>query len=356
MGLTHKSQSALEYMMTYGWAILVIVIVAAVLYSLGIFSPSSSLSTTITGFSQLGVTSAECYSGYGLAFSFTDNTGNPINLTGINVTSNSGVQNLSLDYVVLSGGTSELFVPNACPAGTGARFSDSITITYTEPGAVFPGPYISTGAIAGSSSAYTNSNAYGWAYGTFTSEPSSEWGVNETNPNGTGIAYDGDSTYGLITNSNFPQSLNSLNQVNLNKSDTCGTDESGPHGYTAIATLYVPSKTINISAWVDDNEEIYYKPVSSSTWTEAAGFGCCHLDTANVSITPGMYNFMVDWYNACEGGTSSTFLKPAFIEYSPEWAVTTWIGYSFSTTLVSPGTTPSGDTVVNTGELSGNWP
>ena len=39
MGLTHKSQSALEYMMTYGWAILVIVIVAAVLYSLGIFSP-----------------------------------------------------------------------------------------------------------------------------------------------------------------------------------------------------------------------------------------------------------------------------------------------------------------------------
>ena len=51
MSLTHKSQSALEYMMTYGWAILVIVIVAAVLYSLGIFSPSSSLSTTITGFS-----------------------------------------------------------------------------------------------------------------------------------------------------------------------------------------------------------------------------------------------------------------------------------------------------------------
>ena len=28
-----KSQSALEYMMTYGWAILIIVIVAAVLYS-----------------------------------------------------------------------------------------------------------------------------------------------------------------------------------------------------------------------------------------------------------------------------------------------------------------------------------
>ncbi len=56
MSLTNKSQSALEYLMTYGWAILIIVIVAGVLYSMGIFSPSSSLSTTITGFSSLSVT------------------------------------------------------------------------------------------------------------------------------------------------------------------------------------------------------------------------------------------------------------------------------------------------------------
>ncbi len=30
-----RSQSALEYMMTYGWAILIIVIVAVILYSMG---------------------------------------------------------------------------------------------------------------------------------------------------------------------------------------------------------------------------------------------------------------------------------------------------------------------------------
>ena len=33
-----RSQSALEYMMTYGWAILIIVIVAVILYSMGIFN------------------------------------------------------------------------------------------------------------------------------------------------------------------------------------------------------------------------------------------------------------------------------------------------------------------------------
>ena len=36
-----KSQSAMEYLMTYGWAILVIAVVLAALYSLGIFNPST---------------------------------------------------------------------------------------------------------------------------------------------------------------------------------------------------------------------------------------------------------------------------------------------------------------------------
>jgi hypothetical protein len=36
-----KSQSAMEYLMTYGWSILIIGVVLAVLFSLGIFNPSS---------------------------------------------------------------------------------------------------------------------------------------------------------------------------------------------------------------------------------------------------------------------------------------------------------------------------
>ena len=43
-----RSQSALEYMMTYGWAILIIVIVAVILYSMGIFNPSCFLIYIIT--------------------------------------------------------------------------------------------------------------------------------------------------------------------------------------------------------------------------------------------------------------------------------------------------------------------
>ncbi len=41
MNMRSKLQSAMEYLMTYGWAILVIAVVLGVLYSLGIFSPSN---------------------------------------------------------------------------------------------------------------------------------------------------------------------------------------------------------------------------------------------------------------------------------------------------------------------------
>ncbi|OJI06704.1 MAG: hypothetical protein BK997_04995 [Candidatus Micrarchaeum sp. ARMAN-1] len=48
MGKTtsHKAQSAMEYLMTYGWAILIIAIVLAALFSLGIFSSGSLIGTT----------------------------------------------------------------------------------------------------------------------------------------------------------------------------------------------------------------------------------------------------------------------------------------------------------------------
>ncbi|MCW1304729.1 MAG: hypothetical protein OH354_03050 [Candidatus Parvarchaeota archaeon] len=41
-----KAQAALEYLMTYGWAILVIVIVIAALYALGVFTPKASVPCT----------------------------------------------------------------------------------------------------------------------------------------------------------------------------------------------------------------------------------------------------------------------------------------------------------------------
>jgi hypothetical protein len=83
-----KSQSALEYMMTYGWAILIIVIVAVILYSMGIFNPASSISSTITGFSATPVSNAICTANGILRIAVGDTTGHRILIKNISATSN----------------------------------------------------------------------------------------------------------------------------------------------------------------------------------------------------------------------------------------------------------------------------
>ncbi|MCL4406882.1 LamG domain-containing protein [Candidatus Parvarchaeota archaeon] len=155
MGLNHKSQSALEYMMTYGWAILVIVIVAGVLYSLGIFSPASSLSSTVTGFSNLGSVTGECTANGILRISLGDSTGYPINITGVTAKSSTGQistfkPNSTVDPSPIIQPTSNYIfsVPNVCPPA-GSRYSLAVMVNYTEPGQIFPGPYTSTGTVAG---------------------------------------------------------------------------------------------------------------------------------------------------------------------------------------------------------------
>jgi hypothetical protein len=139
-------------MMTYGWAILIIVIVAAVLYSFGIFSPSSSISATITGFSGLGVTQAACVNSVNnqiLELYVSNTLGYPVNVTKINVTGSSNGVSLSQNVnSLLDAGQSGIFYVNGACNKSSSSYSGSATITYTEPGQVFPGPYLSTGKVS----------------------------------------------------------------------------------------------------------------------------------------------------------------------------------------------------------------
>ena len=114
MSITRKSQSALEYMMTYGWAILIIVIVAGVLYSFGIFNPSSSASTTITGFSGLGVTQAACIQGGALQLQIGNALGYTVNITKLNTTGSSGqVVSIPTTIIISPSQSQSAFIPNA---------------------------------------------------------------------------------------------------------------------------------------------------------------------------------------------------------------------------------------------------
>ncbi|EEZ93058.1 MAG: hypothetical protein BJBARM4_0997, partial [Candidatus Parvarchaeum acidiphilum ARMAN-4] len=147
-----RSQSALEYMMTYGWAILIIVIVAVILYSMGIFNPSSSISTTITGFSSTPVSSAIFTDNGGLSLSVQNSVGYPIEITNITATTTTGGKVTIEPNITLLPGKSQVLVLSKLftAANQGSHISTAVTITYKEISQPLPGPYVSTGSITGS--------------------------------------------------------------------------------------------------------------------------------------------------------------------------------------------------------------
>ena len=137
----YKGQSAMEYLMTYGWAIIIVIIVAAALYALGVFNPSSYTQTAVSGFTEIGKPAAGSWQ-YKANGTFTVKLVNqlsyPINLTAVTVQTTGGQ---SCSSVQVNGGNvgastiangGDMTVTANCPSSSaGASFSVKVDLTYT---------------------------------------------------------------------------------------------------------------------------------------------------------------------------------------------------------------------------------
>ena len=163
-----KAQSALEYMMTYGWAILIIVIVAAVLYSLGIFSPSSSVGATQTGFAPFTATASSCSStGFKVAFSVggLPAGASDVSILNASITSATGLTPSSIlvgtvgafspigtTGIAASGQTFIAnFTSSTCSA-SGVHYSAAITMWYSYTASGLSSTVPAKGTVSGTSS------------------------------------------------------------------------------------------------------------------------------------------------------------------------------------------------------------
>ena len=156
-----KGQSALEYMMTYGWAILIIVIVAVILYSMGIFNPRASVTATSSGFSPFTPSATIC-NGNGLVVAFTvgglPNGASSASIIGASYSSGTGISPSSATSAasispttVSPGGSFKVnFSGDTCSSGVG--FSASGVVTYSVTTAAGTANYNATGTIAGTGS------------------------------------------------------------------------------------------------------------------------------------------------------------------------------------------------------------
>ena len=167
-----KGQGAMEYLMTYGWAIMVVMIVGVVLWQMGVFNLGGSR-TTATGFEKIKplnpgdiiVSSA----GNNVSIVFTNVAGGTITIESANVTFSapSGVS-CTTAYVTPMGGTTiGPLAPGTTAtisqAGTfqldvtcggvtltsGASYVADVNIVYTIEVGGFTRRYVETGTIRG---------------------------------------------------------------------------------------------------------------------------------------------------------------------------------------------------------------
>ena len=144
-----KAQAAMEYLMTYGWAILIVIIVAAALVALGVFDPCTWSPPAATGFSVFTIPAG------GWAF----------NLTGFTVilenTMGGGLVNITDIVITYGSATSTSVTPSSASLGVGDQQSFLVDSVFGESAPAAGGCYSADVVITYTSAAGLSSTEAG---------------------------------------------------------------------------------------------------------------------------------------------------------------------------------------------------
>ena len=126
-----RGQGAMEYLMTYGWAILVVMIVGIVMWQLGIFNMGGTTLTS-TGFAKIkpqlaatGIRADGSFNGV-----FTNGVGTSITIWSVNVTDTASPNT----YCVVDQTGIE---PNVTSAGQNFKVTGTDCVTAGKPGDLY---------------------------------------------------------------------------------------------------------------------------------------------------------------------------------------------------------------------------
>lgn len=135
-----RAQAAMEFIMTYGWAILAVTVVIGALVYFGIFSPARFLPETCSFPSELtcvgkALTTAHATAG-SIEFVVSNNVGNDIKIDPADISATGDCTSAS---ATVDGGAVEVTVGNAkratikitCGAVTAGRMKSTVTVKYT---------------------------------------------------------------------------------------------------------------------------------------------------------------------------------------------------------------------------------
>jgi hypothetical protein len=124
----NKGQSALEYLMTYGWALVVIVIVIAILVSLGVFNLTQNI---CTGFPSQFTYSSHDYTAAG-SFTLTMQNGwnSDVNIVDMNIVGDTTGSPVAVSQTISKGAKGTITASGFTGGTSGNTYSKDIVITY----------------------------------------------------------------------------------------------------------------------------------------------------------------------------------------------------------------------------------
>ncbi|MGC9142402.1 MAG: hypothetical protein ACP5HF_00680 [Candidatus Micrarchaeia archaeon] len=141
-----RMQSAMEYLMTYGWALLIIGIALAAFFALGVFSPNRYVPTVCTLPSGLGCSFSSLTKGVA-TLTLNNALPDPINVTAIGCAPNKIFTNMQTPYnppsnqiYIPSGGMYQFNVvcQGASTLAPGQLYKGYLIINYTDDVTGFP--------------------------------------------------------------------------------------------------------------------------------------------------------------------------------------------------------------------------
>ena len=131
--ISKKGQAGLDFLMTYGWALLLIVLVVGALFALGIFNVGSFTGSKAAGFAQLTPVGWQLATDGTLTVKFSNHAGTDVNV--INVTAKMGSTTKYNDtaFTIDNGEISGTVTISGLPSKTaGSTYSIKLTLKYTD--------------------------------------------------------------------------------------------------------------------------------------------------------------------------------------------------------------------------------
>jgi len=137
-----RGQAAMEFLMTYGWAVLILVVVIAILFYLGVFSPGDSAVKSCVFPSGFTCTEFDVDSSGSLFLDLGQGTGKMITVTGIGCSVNSSPAISNSPGVVIRSGAHAWLNMNSngtpCYGASGEAFKGSVILSYSVAGSSLP--------------------------------------------------------------------------------------------------------------------------------------------------------------------------------------------------------------------------